>query len=284
MLLSAGKPDSTLRKVAKKLVTEGHCSSNVSKNTVRAAVRSGGNGLRACHVSSIPILTEEQLKKRLAFAKGNRNRAWTKVMFTDSKYFYLHQLSGRRGPKRWVLAGTKPTRPSTKFPSKVHVYAGVSYYGKTELRFATGTTGLKSEFSKFQKGVAAAEYQSILSDTLLPQAKHLFGRHSVSDWVFQQDGAPAHTACATREFLKAQGIRVLSNWPPNSPDLSWIESIWAWMEQELRKHQFSTLSELKTVLKKVWSDMPLQILQANCLSTRDRLLKCIEREGAHTGY
>ena len=162
-LLSAGRSDSTLRKVARKLVTEGHCSSEVSKNTVRAAVRSGSNGLRSCHVSSIPILTEEQLKKRVAFAKENRNRAWTKVMFTDSKYFYLHPLSGRRGPKRWVLAGTKPTRPSTKFPSKVHVYAGVSYYGKTELRFATGTTGLKSEFSKTQKGVGAAEYQCILT-------------------------------------------------------------------------------------------------------------------------
>ena len=117
-LLSAGKPDSTLRKVAKKLVTEGFCSLEVSKNTVRTAVRSGSNGLRSRHVSSIPMLTEEQMKKRVAFAKENRNRAWTKVMFTDSKYFYLHPLSGRRGPKRWVLAGTKPTRPSTKFPSK----------------------------------------------------------------------------------------------------------------------------------------------------------------------
>lgn len=283
-LLSAGKSDSTLRKVARELVTEGLCTTEVSKNTVRTAVRSGSDGLRSCHVSSVPILTEEQSKKRVAFAKENRNRAWTKVMFTDSKYFYLHPLSGRRGPKRWVLAGTKPTRPSTKFPSKVHVYAGVSYYGKTELRFATGTTGLKSEFSKTQKGVGAAEYQSILSDTLLPRAKQLFGRHSVSDWIFQQDGAPAHTAYATREFLKAQRVQVLSHWPPNSPDLSWIENVWAWMEQKLQKHQFSTVLELKTVLRKVWTDMPFQILQANCLSMRDRLIKCIERDGYHIGY
>lgn len=209
-LLSAGKPDSTLRKVAKRLVIEGHCSTGISKNTVRTAVRLGSKGLRSCHVSSVPVLSEEQLKKRVAFAKQNRSRAWTKVMFSDSKYFYLQQLSGRRGPKRWVLAGTKPTRPSTKFPSKVHVYAGVSYYGKTELHFATGTTALKNTFSKTQKGVGAAEYQSILSETLLPQAKQLFGRHSIRDWVFQQDGAPAHTASATKQFLEAQGIQVTS--------------------------------------------------------------------------
>ena len=203
-------------------------------------------------------------------------------MFTDSKYFYLHPLSGRRGPKRWVLAETKPTRPSTKFPSKVHVYVGASYYGKTEFRFATGTTRLKSEFSKTQRGWVLLNIRD-LNDTLLPQTKQLFGRHSISDWTFQQDGAPAHTATATQEFIKAQGIQVLSAWPPNSPDLSWIENIWAWMEQELRKHQFSTLGELKRCMKKVWSDMPLQILQANP-STRDRLIRCIEKEGCRTGY
>ena len=284
VLLSAGTPESTLQKVAKKLGTEGYCMSGVSKNTVRTAVRQGSNGLRSCHVSSIPMLTEEQSKKRVSFAKQHRSRAWTKVIFTDSKYFYLHPLSGRRGPKRWVLVGTKPTRPSTKFPSKVHVYAGVSYYGKTDLHFATGTTGLKSSYSQTQRGVGASEYQSILSTTLLPQAKALFGRHGIADRVFQQDGAPAHTAVATREFLKAQGIQVLPNWPPNSPDLSWIENIWAWMEQELPKHHFSTLSELKEVLQAVWKDMPLEILQANCRSMRARLQKCIENNGLHTGY
>jgi hypothetical protein len=283
-LLAAAKPDSTLRKVAKKLAVEGLCSVEVSKNTVRSAVRSGCGALRSCHMSSVPLLTYEQKKKRVAFARQNRTRAWKKVMFSDSKYFYLHQLAGRKGPKRWVLAGTKPTQPSIKFPSKVHVYAGVSYYGKTELRFATGTTGLQSEFSKMQRGVGAAEYQTILGDTLLSQAQKLFSRHCVSDWIFQQDGAPAHTAIATREFLQAKGVRVLADWPPNSPDLSWIENIWSWTEQQLRKSHFSTLSELKVELSRVWNEMPLKILQTNCQSMRNRLKKCIEREGGHIGY
>ena len=283
-LLLASNTCSTLRKVARRLVDEGHCSTKVSKSTVGSAVKSGKGALQSCHVSSVPALSEEQMRKRVAFAKANRNRPWTKVMFTDSKYFYLNQLAGRKGPKRWVLAGSKPTQAGVKFPSKVHVYAGVSYHGKTDLHFATGTTGLKSTFSKTQRGVGALEYQAVLEQTLLPQARKIFSRHSIRDWTLQQDGAPAHTASSTREFLEQQGIDVLRNWPPNSPDLSWIENIWGWTEQQLRKHSFSTLSELKTVLQKVWNDMPLEVLQANCRSMRDRLKKCIERGGQHVGY
>ena len=283
-LLLASNTDSTLRKVARKLVDEGHCSARISRSTVGAAVKCGEGALQSCHVSSIPALSEEQTQRRVAFAKANRSRAWTKVMFTDSKYFYLNQLAGRKGPKRWVLAGSKPVQAGVKFPSKVHVYAGVCYYGKTELHFATGTTGLKNSFNKTQRGVGAMEYQGVLEDTLLPQAQKIFGRHSIRDWTLQQDGAPAHTASSTREFLIQRKIDVLQNWPPNSPDLSWIENIWGWTEQQLRKHSFSTLSELKSVLQKVWDEMPLEVLQANCRSMRDRLKKCIEREGQHVGY
>ena len=89
---------------------------------------------------------------------------------------------------------------------------------------------------------------------------------------------------APGSFLIQRKIDVLQSWPPNSPDLSWIENIWGWTEQQLRKHSFSTLSELKSVLQKVWAEMPLEMLQANCRSMRDRLKKCIEREGQHVGY
>ena len=170
-LLLASNTGSTLRKVARKLAEEGHCSAVVSRGTVAKAVKGGKGALQSCHVSSVPMLSEEQMQKRVAFATANRSTRWKKVMFTDSKYFYLTQLAGRKGPKRWVLAGSKPVQAVVKFPSKVHVYAGVSFYGKTKLHFATGTTGLRSVFSKTQRGVGAEEYQAIVKETLLPEAR-----------------------------------------------------------------------------------------------------------------
>ena len=283
-LLLASNTGSTPRKVARKLAEEGHCSAVVSRGTVAKAVKGGKGALQSCHVSSVPMLSEEQMQKRVAFATANRSTRWKKVMFTDSKYFYLAQLAGRKGPKRWVLAGSKPVQAVVKFPSKVHVYAGVSFYGKTKLHFATGTTGLRSVFSKTQRGVGAEEYQAIVKETLLPEARKIFGRHSIRDWVFQQDGAPAHTARSTRDFMAHEGVNVLQSWPPNSPDLSWIENVWGWTEQQLRKRSFSTLTELKAVLQDVWEQMPLEVLQANCNSMQGRLKKCIERGGQHVGY
>jgi len=45
----------------------------------------------------------------------------------------------------------------------VHAYAGISYYGKTSLIFATGTTGYCTEArSPGAKGVKSKEYCHIL--------------------------------------------------------------------------------------------------------------------------
>ena len=42
------------------------------------------------------------------------------------------------------------------------------------------------------------------------------------DFVFQQDGAPAHIACQTQEWLAAHCPDLVNKdqWPPNAPDLN----------------------------------------------------------------
>ena len=48
-------------------------------------------------------------------------------------------------------------------------------------------------------------------------------RHLLSDnFIFQQDGAPAHTAALTQDWIKKKcpGFIGKNEWPPNSPDLS----------------------------------------------------------------
>ena len=82
---------------------------------------------------------------------------------------------------------------------KVHVYGGVSYYGKTKLVFATGTTGFVSKYAnpktkKPYAGVCAEEYQDILRDELFPQATSIFAR-GTRRWPAAGHGSkitPAH--------------------------------------------------------------------------------------------
>jgi len=41
-------------------------------------------------------------------------------------------------------------------------------------------------------------------------------------WTYQQDGAPAHTARNTTDYLKKEKIDFIEpdTWPPNSPDVN----------------------------------------------------------------
>jgi hypothetical protein len=72
-------------------------------------------------------------------------------------------------------------------------------------------------------GVETTEYQTItLWSHIVEQMDQRHGRFK---WCFMQDGAPAHKALTTSEFLTERCL-VLPGWPPNSPDLNAIEMVW----------------------------------------------------------
>lgn len=52
-LLLASNTGSTLRKVARRLVDEGHCTAKVSRSTVGNAVNLGKGALQSCHVDQL---------------------------------------------------------------------------------------------------------------------------------------------------------------------------------------------------------------------------------------
>jgi len=81
-----------------------------------------------------------------------------------------------------------------------------------------------------QLWVNAAYYVGRLLPMLVDDCKRLlpFG------FVFQQDGAPAHTAHQTQDWLTANCTDFITKdqWPPNSPDLNPLEyRVWDAMLQ-----------------------------------------------------
>ena len=70
----------------------------------------------------------------------------------------------------------------------------------------------------------------------IPENNRLFQQsgHWTDNWQLQQDNASAHK---TKENMDCIRVNVpgghFLKWPSNSPDLSPIESLWAWMEQQL---------------------------------------------------
>ena len=58
---------------------------------------------------------------------------------------------------------------------------------------------------------------------------------NMSDAIFQQDGAPAHNAKITQDWLggRINKFWVKGTWPANSPDLSPIENLWSILKNNL---------------------------------------------------
>jgi len=66
--------------------------------------------------------------------------------------------------------------------------------------------------------VNASYYVTKLLPNLIKDCRHLLS----DNFIFQQDGAPAHTAALAYDWIKENALVSLekTDWPPNSPDLS----------------------------------------------------------------
>ena len=174
------------------------------------------------------------------------------------------------GRKRDVVA-ERLLRQRAKFSARVMVSAGVCFNGKSCFHFVPKEAKVNADFYKKQ---------------LLP-ALLLDGRRLMQgDFVFQQDGAPAHTAATVQEYLKQHCPDFIEKeqWPPNSPDINPLDFyVWGAM-----LHMYEQLSprprdieQLKVALQRIWDDVPLEEIQAAVLSVRKRLSACIRAEGGH---
>lgn len=267
----------------------GKVKPQVSVDTVRRELHRAG--LEYAEGKWVPMLSSEQMDYRVEFSKKHYKTPWRGVMFTDSKYFRLSPSRSGAKLKYWGLVGTHTKIGAKRDGRQLHVYAGASAFGLTRLHYATGTTGMKSSFKRpnsdeSYRGVCAQEYQKIFVEGLLPDGNLLFLGSGKWDgkWIYQQDGARIHTTDGSLKFLRSHlGNRLLEGWPANSPDLSWIENIWAIVDRRLRQSTYTSLGQFKEALEKVWSEVDLAICQNAAKGMSNRLKVCIARNGGHIG-
>ena len=105
----------------------------------------------------------------------------------------------------------------------------------------------------------------------------------VSDWKYQQDGAPAHTAKKVKEYFTENGIEVIP-WPARSPDLKPIENVWAYMDQRMSKYQITSITHLKECLHDEWLKVTLQMCEKLIYSMKTRVRACNQSKGGYFKY
>lgn len=268
------------------LKEQGELASSISTVTVNRAVK---KVLDLAPQQQQPILTSATKKRRVAFSRQQHDT--DSIMAIDSTYLTLSSSQRRR--KKWVRKGTKPVACKPVKGKQLHVYGGITKYGVTRLIRVTGTTGHPKKYLRYCKkvkamvqhsGVGAVEFQEVLGEELQPQGQQLFRAAGVQDWSLLLDGAAAHRAPATVAFMSSKGIRIVADWPPNSPDLNPIENAWAWLKQQLYAQQYASLEAMWQAAEAIWASMPLLMCQNLMDSIATRKAICIEREGGYTGY
>lgn len=273
-------------KAAAVLKQQGTLASSISTSTVVRAVKTV---LDLAPEQQQPILSSATKQRRVAFSRQQHDS--DRIIAIDSTYLTLSSSQRRR--KKWVRKGTKPVASKPNKSQQLHVYAGITKYGVTRLIRVTGSTKHTKKYFKYCKkakamvqhtGVGAEEFQEVLGQELQPQGQQLFSAAGVQDWAFLLDGASAHRAPATVAFMRANGIRSIADWPPNSPDLNPIENAWAWLKQQLYAQQYASLEAMWQAAEAIWASMPLSMCRnlMNSIATRKAL--CIERDGGYTGY
>lgn len=253
---------------------------NIPRSSIRRIVKRDLR-LSAFRRVTVQVISASVKQKRLERCKQLIRRlpvaVSKKVFFTDEKNFYLNPPVSHQNDRVWSAGKKRDVHESrlvaerAKFAKHVMVSAGVSYGGKGRLHFIP-------EKAK----VNAKLYVETLLPKLIEDCKSVLPR----GFIFQQDGAPAHTAKLAQDWIAINCNEFIGKdeWPPNSPDLNPLDyHIWgAMLERYKTVHPKPTnIDELKQVLQSIWDQLPQDSINKAILGFTKRLRACVKAGGGH---
>lgn len=294
-LLLKGHPDGTSG-VAEQLHQEGLTSTKCHRTTVvRGAVSYGKETcqkIRCLRGKPVKRLSQATKQKRLQYARANMRTNWKAVLFTDRSKFAFSYPGAKVMPVEWALEGQARQAASVNHPQVYNLYAGLSYHAVTVVHQVAGTSGSKTAY-KNQRGQAARnitteEYKDVLNNTLLPAGTRIFNAQGMGTWVLQQDNDPTHKiageAIKDWNYKKVSSVKLMANWPPNSPDLSPIENLWSMVQARVNAQGCENFTCFKAAVEKELRNTPKEVLESLVMSMPKRMKKVIEAGGDRIKY
>ena len=132
-------------------------------------------------------------------------------------------------------------KDAEKFPKKILIAGGISFYGLSDLIIVEGT------MTDFAYGQTLLHYKKNYDEFKLKN-KNL---------IFEQDRASTHTSKANT--ILANTLFGEENWilcPPTSPDLAYpIESLWANLKKNVKNRNPKDYEELKKFCIEEWNNI-----------------------------
>lgn len=102
------------------------------------------------------------------------------------------------------------------------------------------------------------------------------------DWIWQQDGASAHTSGQVTNFLNKNlgAKRWIKNWPPSSPDCSPLDYfLWGHVEPKIADMAPKTIPELKACIVQALNSVDRDAIRKAVAQVPERLQRLIDNEG-----
>lgn len=211
----------------------------------------------------------ERCKKVLAYIKANGN---TVRIFSDKKIFTVDAVYNRRND-RFIAKSIEEVQGvfRTKHPQKVMVLGVVASDGKK----------MPPYFFKPNEKVGADVYYKVLRYNILPWLK---ANYPAGNYVWTQDGAPAHTSKKAQVFCQVNMADYWPSdmWPSSSPDLNPLDfAVWGVLERKANHTPHPNVDSLKVAIKAEWDNLSEDFIVKSCGAFRRRIEAVIGENGGH---
>ncbi|CAF1312566.1 unnamed protein product [Rotaria sordida] len=248
----------TVNEIKEKLSTTYH--SSVSATTIRRHLHE--YGYRNVLPKSTRMLTSDDKKRRVQWAKQHKNDNFTRTIFTDEASFQLF----RNTVRRWSKHPNDEYKRIPKNRQKVHVWGAVSVKGVLTCH-------------TFRCNLDGPYYVHILKNFLLPAARRQFHWN----WRLQQDNDPKHRSNICKQFIR-KNVPELLDWPSNSPDVNPIENIWSIVKRKVEKRKPKNTDELELFLAEEFKNTDINVVKNCVMSMKNRCLSLISSKGERIKY
>jgi transposase len=246
---------------------------NCSEKAISNALKSEGFSRRIARKK--PPISEANRIKRLAWAKEHLDwttEQWGTILWTDETW-----VTGGRHTRTWVTRRKGEELNPTCIVDKIQRKSGWMFWG-----CFSGLTG-KGPGLFWEKSWKTINKESYVEHTV-PVIEAFI--HDNPGLFLMQDHAPGHAAKYTIDELESRDIQLIF-WPPYSPDLNPIETVWNTMKDWIQARYLDDKLSYKILRKAVieaWDAIGENELAELLNSMPQRCQAVIDANGLYTKF
>ena len=233
-------------------------------------------------------LTEAQKTARKRFCawfvrKCDQNPDFVdQIWYSDEAHFHLDGKVNSQNFRFWSEEKPDFVAEAPLHSAKLTVWCAMSSSGVIGPYFFEDGGGDTQTVNAHRYRAVLAKFWRVIKSRLSNDPERLR-----CQW-FQQDGAPAHTAQETRDWLRERfGQRVMSRfeacpWPASSPDLTPPDFfLWGHLKSQVYRNNPRSLAELKEAVKSAVRRLSPSVCRSAAAAALRRAKLCLERDGGH---